>query len=137
MMSVFMLTSLLFVSFVVAQTEGEVVANFCCEKTLNGAWCQNNLEENCDPSLRKTPTSCDATSFCRMGCCVDSEEGLCMENTPERVCEISTGTWVNDANCEVPQCNLGCCILGDQSSFVTLTRCKRLSSLYINFWLAR
>jgi hypothetical protein len=68
-----------------------------------------------------------------MGCCVDSQEGLCMENTPEKVCEMGTGTWVDDEKCNpanVPQCRLGCCILGDQASFVTLTRCKKLSSFY-------
>ncbi|MBT4135840.1 hypothetical protein HOD75_04885 [archaeon] len=104
--------------------------NVCCEKTENGAWCQNANEEDCAEGFRTTPTSCDATSFCKMGCCVDTEEGLCMENTPEKVCEISTGTWMEDAECNVPQCNLGCCVLGDQASFVTLTRCKKLSGFY-------
>ncbi|MEK6872681.1 MAG: hypothetical protein AABW90_01550 [Nanoarchaeota archaeon] len=104
--------------------------NVCCEKTKTGAWCQNTKEDQCDPNFRKTPTSCDATSFCKLGCCVDSEEGLCMENTPQKVCEISKGTWLNDEKCQVSQCNLGCCTIGDQASFVTLTRCKRLSALY-------
>ena len=133
MMSVFLIllivSGLSLVSFVVAQGPA---FNVCCEKTVNGAWCQNTQEDQCDTSggLRQTPTSCDATSFCRLGCCIDSAEGLCMENTPEKVCELSTGTWVNDERCQVPQCNLGCCVIGDQASFVTLTRCKRLSSLY-------
>lgn len=112
--------------------------NSCCEKTKSDAWCQNTNEESCDNSIdpvtkspfRKTPTSCDATSYCKLGCCVDSDEGLCMENTPQKVCQISTGTWLENAQCNVPQCNLGCCILGDQASFVTLTRCKKLSALY-------
>lgn len=112
--------------------------NSCCEKTINGAWCQNTVEGDCDNSIdpitkspyRKTPTSCDATSFCKLGCCVDSGEGLCMENSPQKVCEISEGTWLEDPQCNVAQCKLGCCLLGDQASFVTLTRCKRLSALY-------
>jgi len=131
-----LLLSLAFsVSLIYAQ---EARFNYCCEKTQKGAWCQNTLEESCDISVdprttkpyRKTPASCDATSFCKMGCCVDTEEGLCMENTPEKVCEISEGTWFDDSECNIPQCDLGCCILGDQASFVTLTRCKRLSMLY-------
>src|SRR3990167_7856396 len=105
-------------------------SNVCCEKTMSGAWCQNTQEGQCDPAFRKTPTSCEATSFCKPGCCIDSQEGLCMENTPQKVCESSSGTWVDDEECNVPQCNLGCCILGDQASFVTLTRCKKLSSFY-------
>lgn len=104
--------------------------NVCCEKTKSGAWCQNVPDGNCDSGFRQTPTSCDATSYCKLGCCVDSGEGLCMENTPQKVCEVSSGTWLEDENCQVPQCSLGCCVIGDQASFVTLTRCKRLSSLY-------
>ena len=114
------------------------VSNTCCEKTIEGAWCQNTLEENCntdtdsltDTPFRSAPTNCESTSFCRQGCCFDSAEGLCMENTPQRVCEEEGGIWGNDAECNVPQCNLGCCVIGDQASFVTLTRCKRLSSFY-------
>jgi len=104
--------------------------NVCCEKTKSGAWCQNTREENCNPSFRKTPTSCDATSFCKLGICVDSEEGICDKNTPQKVCQITTGSWIDDDETSIPQCTLGCCLLGDQASFVTLTRCKRISNIY-------
>lgn len=104
--------------------------NVCCEKTKSGAWCQNTLEENCDKAFRQTPTSCEATSFCKPGCCYDSQEGLCMENTPQKVCNDADGTWLDDKECNIKQCDLGCCVLGTQASFVTLTRCKRLSGLY-------
>ena len=121
-----------FINIGIAQSDGQEFPafNVCCEKTLGGAWCQNAKDDQCNPGFRKTPTSCDATSFCKLGCCVDSAEGLCMENTPQRVCEESKGTWLDDSQCQVSQCNLGCCIVGDQASFVTQTRCKRLSSLY-------
>ena len=105
-------------------------ANACCEKTINGAWCQNTQEENCDVNFKKSPTSCESTSYCKQGCCFDSQEGLCLENTPQRNCAASNGTWENDSECDVPQCNLGCCILGDQGAFVTLTRCKQMSGYY-------
>ena len=104
--------------------------NVCCEKTKTGAWCQNTNEANCDEGFRKTPTSCDATSYCKLGTCIDSEEGLCIENSPQKVCEISTGTWIDDDIESTSQCNLGCCFIGDQASFVTQTRCKRLSNIY-------
>lgn len=124
-------------SLVIAQNDWPTY-NVCCEKTKYGAWCQNSKENSCDTGTdpktgskyRTTPTSCESTSFCRPGCCIDTTEGLCMKNTPQKVCEISYGTWIEDANCNVPQCNLGCCVLGDQASFVTLTRCKRLSLIY-------
>ncbi|MGV8152122.1 MAG: hypothetical protein ACP5OG_03500 [Candidatus Nanoarchaeia archaeon] len=105
--------------------------NVCCEKTKSGAWCQNTLKENCDTNFLSAPTSCESTSYCKPGCCYDSQEGLCMENTPQKVCGQSNGTWDGSSNtCDIPQCSLGCCVIGNQASFVTLTRCKRLSSLY-------
>jgi len=127
---IMLVISLFLISLVIAQTWPAF--NVCCEKTEKGAWCQNTLEENCDTSggLRKTPTSCEATSFCKQGCCYDSQQGLCMENTPQKVCNDADGTWLDDKECNIPQCALGCCVLGTQASFVTLTRCKTLSGLY-------
>ena len=122
---------LLGINFVYAQS-----LNVCCEKTTSNAWCQNTQQDNCDRDFRVTPTSCESTSFCKPGCCFDSQEGLCMENTPQKVCNDANATWVDDAECNVPQCNLGCCGIGNQASFVTLTRCKRLSNLFgleVNF----
>lgn len=107
-----------------------VNADYCCEKTEYGAWCQNAPEEKCDPDYRMAPTSCDATSYCRAGCCYDSSEGLCMENTPQRVCDDNGGTWHESAECEIPQCELGCCVLDNQAAFVTLSRCKKISGFY-------
>ena len=122
--------SLLVIPALFAEASPWPAFNVCCEKTQNGAWCQNTLEDNCASGFRKTPTSCDATSFCKSGVCYDSQEGLCMENTPQKVCNDADGTWIDDSLGGVPQCNLGCCVLGTQASFVTLTRCKRLSSLF-------
>ena len=123
---------ILFVSiFVISFVHADSTNTVCCERDSSGAWCQNSAGA-CDPNYRNSSTSCDATSFCKLGCCVDTQEGLCMENTPEKVCE-GNGTWFDDSQCSpavVPQCNLGCCILGDQASFVTQTRCKQLSSFY-------
>lgn len=104
--------------------------SYCCEKTTSGAWCQNAPLTQCDSSFKTSPTSCDSTSYCKRGCCFDSQEGICMENTAQRVCADSGGTWANDSKCEVPQCNLGCCVLADQGAFVTLARCKAISGFY-------
>jgi hypothetical protein len=103
---------------------------YCCEKTNYGAWCQDAPENECNSDYRKTPTSCEATSFCKLGCCYDSSEGICMENTPQKVCQEGEGTWSEGKECDIPQCQLGCCVLGTQAAFVTLTRCKKLSGLY-------
>lgn len=129
-----LILAVLISGFVSSQTSTVTPAKVtrCCEKAKWGAWCQNAAPGNCDTSngLKESLTSCDATSFCKMGCCYDSNEGICMENTPERVCELNKGTWADSASCEIPQCNLGCCLLDNQAAFTTLVRCKKLSAQY-------
>lgn len=105
-------------------------ASYCCERTNEGAWCQNSPEENCADSFRKAPTSCESTSYCKLGTCIDSKEGTCMENTPQKICEEEEGVWKDGDAEDIAQCQLGCCLIGDQAAFVTQTRCKRLSALY-------
>jgi hypothetical protein len=104
--------------------------SYCCEKTTSGAWCQNSPQAACDENYLSAPTSCEATSYCRLGVCINSKEGDCMPNTPERTCTDSGGVWDARSKDEIPQCKLGCCLVGDQAAFVTLTRCRSLSSSY-------
>lgn len=127
-----------------------VEVTYCCEKSIDldtsvpgvqGGWCQDAPEDKCDitsncgteenPSkCRKAPTSCDATSYCKLGTCIDSSEGTCMDNTPQKVCEEFDGVWFDEDSEDISQCSLGCCLMGEQAAFVTQTRCKTLSSLY-------
>jgi len=130
---ILLVASLFAFSFLISESFGIVSAaasDVCCEKTVNNAWCQNAQETECKEGFDSTPTNCDMTSFCRPGCCYESQEGLCMENTPKKVCDEEGGSWENSPECDIPQCELGCCLLDNQAAFVTLTRCKRLSSLY-------
>jgi hypothetical protein len=98
-------------------------ATVCCEKTNSGMFCQDVPAESC-ASDRQPPTSCESTFFCKSGWCYDSEQGTCLDNTPQITCNENGGTWTEE---KPPVCNLGCCVLDDQASFVTLTRCKALS----------
>jgi hypothetical protein len=100
----------------------------CCEKSLSGGICLNLPEGQCDSSAQMASTSCEATSFCRLGTCFDSKEGICMENVPQKVCTERGGAWSEKKAFELPQCQLGCCIISDQAAFVPLVRCKKLSS---------
>jgi hypothetical protein len=104
--------------------------SFCCERLENGAWCQNAPEEECNENYLSAPTSCEATSYCRLGTCINTNEGICMSNTPERVCVDADGVWDERDSSEIPQCQLGCCLIGEQAAFTTLTKCKSLSSVY-------
>jgi hypothetical protein len=102
----------------------------CCEKTISGAMCVNTNEASCDASESIVPTSCDTTSFCKLGTCYNSREGICLENTPQVVCQANGGIWSEKKANEIAQCKLGCCLLSDQAAFVTMTRCKSLSTFY-------
>jgi len=36
----------------------------CCEKTVDGEFCQFSNEDNCDLRFRKVSASCEQTSYC-------------------------------------------------------------------------
>ncbi len=100
-------------------------ASVCCEKTTSNLYCQQVASSQCIAGSRQAPTSCESTSFCKPGVCYSPLEGSCLENTPQVVCNARNATW----SAVFPkQCELGCCVLGDQAAFVSLVRCKRLAS---------
>ncbi|MBR9701647.1 hypothetical protein GOV13_01870 [Candidatus Pacearchaeota archaeon] len=116
--------------FLVSMISAVGEASYCCERTNDGAWCQNSPEDSCDDSYKTAPTSCEATAYCRLGTCIDSVEGTCMDNTPGKICEAEEGVWKEGDTDDLEQCQLGCCLIGDQAAFVTQTSCKRLSAKY-------
>lgn len=115
--------------------------SYCCERLKNnGPFCQNAPLNECDPDYKAVPTSCEATSYCKLGCCNILNEGECAQNTPLATCGNSTDSGVNfiadNPSCDVDQCKLGCCLMGDQAAFVTQIKCNKLSAIYgleINF----
>ena len=52
--------------------------SYCCEQTKTGAWCQNAPLSQCNTAqgLRAVPTACESTSYCQLGWCYDSQEGI-------------------------------------------------------------
>jgi len=58
---IFLVFAVFLFSLVSAET------SFCCEKINEGSWCQNAPESDCNPQFRKAPTSCESTSYCRLG----------------------------------------------------------------------
>lgn len=116
---------ILSIIFVISLASAEIKSTVCCEKTKSNFYCQNVPAEECALDARQTPTSCASTSYCKPGTCYNGGQGLCTDNTPQLVCNANNGTWSEKSP---PQCGLGCCILGDQAAFVTLTRCKYLSA---------
>jgi len=111
--------------------------SYCCERLGNsGAWCQTATSSECatgvnpftNENYKKVPTSCESTSYCKLGTCVNSLQGSCMPNTPQIVCNNEGGVWKSVKIDDLPECQLGCCLMGNQAAFVTQTECKKLSS---------
>lgn len=103
-------------------------ASVCCERTTAGAWCQNSPPATCNTNgYNQAPTSCESTNYCKLGTCVDSQQGTCLPNVPQRVCQNDGGVWMEGKPEDIPQCKLGCCLIGDQAAYVTQTRCKSLA----------
>src|SRR3989338_8099596 len=97
----------------------------CCPRLKNNATCQEILSANTqDCATDVIPSKCENTVQCKLGCCYDSQEGLCSANTPKDSCKT---VWKDDKACNIPECKLGCCVLGSQTSFVSKSRCDKLS----------
>lgn len=116
---------MIFVSLLFISLSSADDPNVCCEKTTSGLYCQDVPSSQCSSDSRQVPTACASTSYCKPGVCYDSSEGTCLDNTPQIVCNLKNKTW---SETSPPQCQLGCCVLGDQAAFVSLVRCKKLSA---------
>jgi len=99
----------------------------CCQRTNSGATCQDTTSDQCAEGF--VQTSCANSAYCKPGCCYIPLEGLCEMNTPQQTCLSNNGTWDSHADCSISQCTLGCCLLGDQASFVTSTACSKKAAL--------
>jgi hypothetical protein len=127
---------LIFLGIVLAVVMLNGLEAVCCEKVSGGAYCMDVVDESlCDQSgdLRTSPTSCEATSYCSVGTCVNNEEGSCIDTT-QTICNVNGGSglsfWDERDKEDVPQCQVGCCLIGDQAAFITQANCNSLSTTY-------
>ena len=104
------------IKLVEAQEEQKV----CCSETVSGEHCAYIEQSQCNPGALQAATTCDKTSFCKLGCGFDQGSGKCFKNLPKFTCQ-QTGncTWADSPTCEIPQCQRGCCVLSNQCSFTT------------------
>ena len=115
---------------------GIVSAITCCERLAgtnnNGAWCQNVEDKTlCATSpFESVSAYCESTSYCKLGTCILQSDGICMQNTPRKSCEERGGFWSESAKSSLSQCQLGCCIIGDQAALITEIACNKMSVLY-------
>src|SRR3989344_1320632 len=105
----------------------------CCEKTQSGDFCQYTEKSNCDNSskYKKDAVTCDQTSYCRNVCCVDDNTGSCSKQVPAALCKNrQNSTILSDVNCNVLQCQKGCCTLGSQCKLSTEASCEIQANKY-------
>lgn len=100
----------------------------CCLEANDGSICQEmNLLDKANCKTNLLATSCNQVDNCQSGCCYDKEEGICSLNSPKQKCEQNLGNWSSSATCNIQECQIGCCILGDQASTTTPRECTKLS----------
>lgn len=114
-------------------------ANYCCEMTTNNAYCQNVPDSaqcaiGTNPltgeEYKSLPALCESTSYCKIGTCINSVEGTCIQS-PRMICEANGGTWNAETNVNsIPQCKPGCCLIGSNAAFVTKVTCNKFSEMY-------
>jgi len=118
-----------FSNFVSAET-------VCASETISGAFCQNVDSSEAAPGATVAATSCESTSFCRTGTCVNENSGICSSSTPKLVCENEGGTWSDETINEIEECRPACCVIGSNVAFVSEAECANLATDYgvdINF----
>jgi len=134
---IILLTSLFAFPFIIYEAENAEAAasvssvpqTACCSLDKNGAKCQDMLASNCADSCSAScsPATCDKTIDCKLGCCFNNNDGTCSANSPKAECERENGIWSDNAACNIPKCQKGCCILGNNAEFITQTSCNKIS----------
>ena len=99
-----------------------------CLESNNGEICQEFPSDTCDSQCNGTciQNSRDNVIECKLGNCYDPVEGKCLSNSPKNQCESFGGEWSEDSFGNIPECELGCCLTGEQAYFVTEQNCKRI-----------
>ena len=114
---------------VAVMSQGQT-AMYCAEKTTYGAWCQNVPEEEINKNYDWDRTSCEATSYCSTGTCVNTLTGQCLIG-PQATCDPTQGGFFySQPKDEVAQCKIGCCLLGDEAALVERVNCDTLGKDY-------
>ena len=100
--------------------QGSFAGWACCEKNNNGAFCTYRPKSECNSAFSISPNECEETNFCKPGCCIGNSR-ICNVNTAKTNCN---GIWFEQASCNIQECKKGCCVLGDESKFITEKECQ-------------
>ncbi len=124
------------ISFIVLQSSialaatTPAVSTYCAQHTTYGAWCQDVPLSQVDTNYAYSQTSCQATTYCQTGTCVNVQTGTCLPSSQATCNSAQGGTWYSTAPSSTPVCQIGCCLIGDQASFTTKAACNSYPTLY-------
>jgi hypothetical protein len=134
--NLFIAILLLGISFIVLQSSSilaataPTISTYCAQHTIYGAWCQDVPLNQVDTTYQYSQTSCQSTTYCATGTCVNVQTGTCLPS-PQATCDPAKGgTWYSSTPSNTPICKIGCCLIGDQASFTTKAACSSFSTLY-------
>ncbi len=100
-----------------------------CEVNKQGSLCQEYLSTTCDSQCTTAcfPVPRESLAQCKLGTCIDSKSGTCSAKSPKAVCEKEQGIWKDGLPSEIAECKQGCCVVGDDTSFVNSKICNSLA----------
>ncbi len=130
--SLFMIYLMIAISFSLYIPSVEAQQQACCQQTNAGDYCRYTDIEDCNPSFLSAPNIyCDNVDYCKTGCCSDTIEGECYTGVAKSSCESNQDSvWNTDPQCNIDQCQLGCCQLSNQCSLATQNKCRATASKY-------
>ncbi len=99
-----------------------------CSEDKQGSICQEYPATACNGACNTTcfPGRRENFADCKLGTCIDPIEGTCAPQSPKKSCEQISGVWKVDEVSELAECRPGCCLLGDQTQYVTEKTCNTL-----------
>ena len=105
------------------------ISAICCEQTLDGGICLDvGDRQYCNNTYRIDDTACESTQYCSTGTCVNNAEGTCISSS-STACDPSLGGyWYDDVQENIPECQLGCCFIGEGAAFVPRTTCNKMAA---------
>jgi hypothetical protein len=112
-------------------------ASVCIEERNTGQKCSVYPTKECDDVC--IPGGCHEVADlesggvsgmpdeCKLGTCMDKDEGICEANAPKVLCDPELGDWFEEPEGNVPECLRGCCIFGSEAIFGTERQCVKKS----------
>ncbi len=110
-----------------------IISAICCERTEDGGICLDvGDEQYCDDAYRIDDTACESTQYCSTGTCVNNAEGTCAISSSS-ACDPNLGGYWEEENYienpgEIEACQVGCCFIGEGTSFIPRTTCNKRSA---------